>query len=426
MNVWKKRMKLILRKTAAILCLICMLSGMCIGQVLGAGNTTITVSSSSAEQDSTVSVAVRLDGNSGLWGLKLRISYDASALALEAVSTGNLFSEGEMTYSESLDKNPYVIVASASKLEDVTGDGVLVTLRFCVKADAELKAYPVTVEVVQAVNVAGDAVSVGTYNGSITVVKCLHSDKQWVTTEAAACEKDGTQVLTCKKCDETFGAQTVPATGHQNTEVRGAVAATQTQTGYSGDIYCTDCGKLVRMGATISKLPPDTEPTMTQPTGTQPTETQPTEPQPTEAKPQITGGNETSFRKDSYAPLIFVSNGNLQDFIRVEVDGVTVQADYYTVQSGSTIVAVSPEYLKTLDVGVHTLSIVSKTGTASASFTVEAGQNPPEESNPTEPVQPVEDGPSNVLLVILIVIIVACVLCAAGVIVVLILRNRRH
>ena len=218
----------------------------------------------------------------------------------------------------------------------------------------------------------------------------------------------------------------MPATGHQNTEVRGAVAATQTQTGYSGDIYCTDCGKLVRMGATISKLPPDTEPTGTQPTETQPTETQPTEPQPTEAKPQITGGNETSFRKDSYAPLIFVSSGNLQDFIRVEVDGVTVQADYYTVQSGSTIVAVSPEYLKTLDVGVHTLSIVSKTGTATASFTVEAGQTPPEDSNPTEPVQPVEDGPSNVLLVILIVIIVACVLCAAGVIVVLILRNRRH
>lgn len=38
---------------------------------------------------------------------------------------------------------------------------------------------------------------------------------------------------------------------HDNTEVRGAVAPTCTEEGYSGDVYCLDCGKLVLEGTVI-------------------------------------------------------------------------------------------------------------------------------------------------------------------------------
>ena len=254
MNVWKEKFGTGARRAVAILCLVCLLT--CFGTVRAsaAGNARITVASCSAEQEASVSVAVRLDGNPGLWGLKLRIGYDASAMTLDAVDTGSLFSEDELTFSESLSKNPYVIVASRGKLEDLTGDGSLVTLKFFVKDGAEQKEYPVTVEIVQAVNVAGENVSIDAANGSVTVAKCLHERKQWITTEEAACEKAGVEVLTCKKCAATFETRSLSATGHQHTEVRDAVAATHTQAGYTGDTYCTDCGKLISQGHAIEKL----------------------------------------------------------------------------------------------------------------------------------------------------------------------------
>ena len=406
MNVWKKRFGTGPRRVVAILCLVCLLA--CFGTVRAsaAENARITVASCSAEQNSSVSLAVRLDGNPGLWGLKLRIGYDASAMTLDAVDAGSLFSEDELTFSESLSKNPYVIVASRGKLEDLTGDGSLVTLKFSVKPSAEQKDYPVTVEIVQAVNVAGENVSIAAANGSVTVVKCLHEMKQWVTTEEAACEKAGVEVLTCKKCAATFETRSLPATGHQHTEVRDAVAATQTQTGYTGDTYCTDCGKLISQGQTIEKLPAETKPTEPKPTEPKPTEPKPTEPKPTEPKPtetkpadtqpQITSGDHAVFHRDSDASLVFVSNAEYEDFIRVEVDGVTIHADRYTVKSGSTIVTLRLDYLNTLEVGEHTLSIVSKTGTATASFSIEEAVTQPEETEAQETVAPPTQAPETV------------------------------
>ena len=56
--------------------------------------------------------------------------------------------------------------------------------------------------------------------------------------------------------------------------------------------------------------------------------------------------------------------------MRVEVDGKTVAPRYYTAWSGSTVVALSKEYLDTLSVGKHTLRIVSTDGSADTDFTI--------------------------------------------------------
>ena len=45
--------------------------------------------------------------------------------------------------------------------------------------------------------------------------------------------------------------ESIPATGHQNTEVRGAKEATCEEDGYTGDTYCTDCEKKIASGETI-------------------------------------------------------------------------------------------------------------------------------------------------------------------------------
>ena len=42
----------------------------------------------------------------------------------------------------------------------------------------------------------------------------------------------------------------------------------------------------------------------------------------------------------------------------------------YTVASGSTIVTLNDSYVSTLNIGTHTLDIVSTNGTATASFTI--------------------------------------------------------
>ena len=47
--------------------------------------------------------------------------------------------------------------------------------------------------------------------------------------------------------------------------------------------------------------------------------------------------------------------GALADFLRVDVDGVTVDSSYYTLEEGSTILTFKVAYLNTLSEGDHTV-----------------------------------------------------------------------
>ncbi len=68
--------------------------------------------------------------------------------------------------------------------------------------------------------------------------------------------------------------------------------------------------------------------------------------------------------------LSFTSDAACDDFIRVEVDGNTVDESNYTVKSGSIIVTLKEDYVASILEGEHTLGIVSESGTATAHFTV--------------------------------------------------------
>lgn len=94
-------------------------------------------------------------------------------------------------------------------------------------------------------------------------VTCNH-----VLTETAAveptCAKDGNiQYYTCSKCSKKFSdavgtievTEVVKlATGQHTAEVRNAVAATEEKEGYTGDTYCSVCGKKLTTGKVIPKL----------------------------------------------------------------------------------------------------------------------------------------------------------------------------
>ena len=68
--------------------------------------------------------------------------------------------------------------------------------------------------------------------------------------------------------------------------------------------------------------------------------------------------------------LSFTSNAAFGDFIRVELDGVTLDEKNYTVKEGSTVVTLKADYVATLSVGEHTIGIVSENGTAATFFAV--------------------------------------------------------
>ena len=72
----------------------------------------------------------------------------------------------------------------------------------------------------------------------------------------------------CSVCSETFGE--VDATNHVHTTVKNRKEATCTQTGYTGDTYCTDCDKLLETGKELAAWGHDYKATVTkQPTITE-------------------------------------------------------------------------------------------------------------------------------------------------------------
>ena len=89
-------------------------------------------------------------------------------------------------------------------------------------------------------------------------------------------------------------------------------------------------------------------------------------------KPVIIDGMNGKFIRSKSEILSFRSDAALADFLNVAVDGKVIDSKYYTTAEGSTIVRLSEEYLKTLADGSHTLDIISLSGTASTTFTVEA------------------------------------------------------
>ncbi len=86
--------------------------------------------------------------------------------------------------------------------------------------------------------------------------------------------------------------------------------------------------------------------------------------------PAITKGGDQTVTAGEKTALSFTSEAAFEEFIRVELDGKTVDKSNYTVQSGSTVVTLNADYVASLSGGEHALGIVSKNGTATAKFTV--------------------------------------------------------
>ena len=85
---------------------------------------------------------------------------------------------------------------------------------------------------------------------------------------------------------------------------------------------------------------------------------------------RIIEGDGSKWTLGDDASLTITANGSVEKFTGIEVDGKAVDAANYTVKSGSTIISLKPEYLNTLSVGKHTLTVIYTDGETSGEFEI--------------------------------------------------------
>ena len=114
----------------------------------------------------------------------------------------------------------------------------------------------------------------------------------------------------------------------------------------------------------------------------------------TTAEYKITEGANSSWTKNTDATLKFVANGDLSKLVGVKVDGALITADKYTAVSGSTVITLKNDYLDTLSVGKHTLTVVYNDGECSTEFEIKAAPSGGE-TTPANPSEGNTDSPKT-------------------------------
>ena len=169
----------------------------------------------------------------------------------------------------------------------------------------------------------------------------------------------------CEVCGESYGK--LDPNNHANLKHIDAKAATKTSEGNIEYWYCDGCNKYYKDAKATQEI---------------------TKAQTVTAKlpPKITAGDGATVTQGEKKELSFTSDASFADFLRVELDGTTLDEKNYTKKEGSTIITLNRDFVATLSVGEHTLAIVSQSGTATAKFTVKA--KPAETTTPQPTVTP--------------------------------------
>ena len=230
-------------------------------------------------------------------------------------------------------------------------------------------------------------------------------DGHWHTCQNAGCTVPETKAhhsggsatcidkAECEYCGEEYGG--LDSSNHTGgTEIRDAKDATCTEEGYTGDTYCIGCGEKISTGTAIKmsahnleKIPAkdatvtatgnkeywhckDCKKYFSDAAGTNEITLDDTV--ISKLPPEIIEGKGQSITAGENKELSFTSNAAFSDFIRAQLDGKTLDEKYYTVKEGSTIVTLKADYVATLSAGEYTIGIVSESGTATTTFTVNA------------------------------------------------------
>ena len=85
---------------------------------------------------------------------------------------------------------------------------------------------------------------------------------------------------------------------------------------------------------------------------------------------KIIEGANGAWTQNSDGTLVFRANGDFSKFSGVKVDDTLIDAKNYTAVSGSTVITLKADYLKTLSVSTHKLTVVYTDGECSTDFEI--------------------------------------------------------
>ena len=196
--------------------------------------TASNVTVSADEKTVTVDVIAKDAATNGLFN----VDYDAANLTLTNVSFNTQYSSH---------KDASKVTLGYVDLNGVTAGSTVATLTFTVNDPTALDKINVTVTETQ----RNDQ----TVNNAETLAADLHTETETVNAKAATCTEDGyTGDVVCKACGKVITkGEVIPCLGHK-IELVGAKAATCTEDGYTGDEVCTVCGEIVKKGEVIPAL----------------------------------------------------------------------------------------------------------------------------------------------------------------------------
>ena len=97
---------------------------------------------------------------------------------------------------------------------------------------------------------------------------------------------------------------------------------------------------------------------------------------------KIIEGENSACTQNSDKTLVFRANGDFDKFTGIKIDGTLIDVKNYTAKSGSTVITLKTDYLKTLSVGAHNLTVVYTDGECSTNFEVKQAAS--EQTKPTE------------------------------------------
>ena len=282
----------------------------------------------------TVTLDVSIAGNPGFAGYTVKFSYDANKLTLKEVVNGT-FAGG--TFMPNPEKNK-VAFGNAT---DSHGDGTLFTLKFTVKADCS-NGTAVTITEAQFGNAAQKPVSAEIVAGGINVTTGGSTTGGSTT---GGSPTGGSTTGGSTTGGSTTGGSTTGGSTTGGSTTGGSTIGGST-TGGSTTGGGTTGGGTTGGGSTVVY--------------------------------KIIEGANGSWTQNSDGTLTVRANGEFSKFTGVKVDGKTIDTKNYTAKSGSTIVTLSKDYLATLSVGNHTLTVVFNDGECSTNFAGRAvGDNNP-------------------------------------------------
>ena len=100
---------------------------------------------------------------------------------------------------------------------------------------------------------------------------------------------------------------------------------------------------------------------------------------------KIIEGANGAWTQNTDGTLTFRANGDFSKFTGVKIDGTLIDPKNYTAVSGSTVITLKADYLNTLSVGTHKLTVVYNDGECSTNFEVKQATTPTGGKDTTSP-----------------------------------------